>query len=100
VSDTKDIAMADQSPAAAPLAPSAAQGEPPNAQMIVALRIVYVMGLIGVALIAAGVISLLSGKPENAIWLGIGGIVGSLGTALNAPSGVTNALTATKGGGQ
>lgn len=92
--------MTDQAPPAAPPArpAPAAAGEPANAQMIVALRIVYALGLIGVALIVAGVVEAWLGKTENAIWLAIGGIVGSLGSSLNAPTGVSNALKAAKTG--
>lgn len=94
--------MTDQT--VTPAAPAAVSaGEPANAQMVVALRIVYALGLIGLALIIAGVVCLLQGKTENAIWLAIGGIVGSLGSSLNAPTGVSNALKASavaKGDGQ
>jgi hypothetical protein len=89
--------MTDTPPIAAALVAVPAKTDP-NAQMIVALRIVYVMGGIGVALIVAGVISVLYGHAENAIWLGIGTIVGSLGTALNAPNGTSSAITAAKKG--
>jgi len=67
-----------------------------NSQLIVALAIVAVLGTVAVGLIIAGCITnqwaVLSG--------GIGTAIGALATALNAPTGISAALRASKGDGQ
>jgi len=77
-------------------------GNPParpasDGQLVVALAIVAVMGLLGSARIAAGVWALLNGKDGGVAWGGVGTIIGALATALNAPNGVTAALVQMNG---
>lgn len=61
-----------------------------NGQLIVALAIVAVLGLLGLALIVAALVT-QDWSSAPAI---IGTIVGALATALNAPSGIGNVLRA------
>jgi hypothetical protein len=86
--------MTDTPPVTA--APAAVPTEAPNAQLIVSLGIVVVLGLLGLALILAGVYAAYAGKDGTVAWAGVGTIVGALATALNAPSGIANMLTAAK----
>lgn len=75
---------------AGPLPP--APTEAPNAQLIVSLAIVAVLGVIAVGLIVAGCITgqwaVLNG--------GIGTAIGAMATALNAPSGLGSVIAAAK----
>lgn len=71
------------------LRPPAAEA---NGQLIVALAIVVTMGVLGLALVIAGCVT----KQWAVAMGGIGPIVGSLATALNAPTGIANAVRASK----
>lgn len=66
-----------------------------NGQLIVALAIVAVLGVLAVALVAAAAIT---GK-WDALGIPVGTVIGALATALNAPSGIGNVLRANKGEG-
>jgi len=66
----------------------------PDAQMVVSLAIVAALALLGGALVLAAY-SLHDWNIAAAG--GVGTIIGALATALNAPSGVSNALKAAKG---
>lgn len=76
--------------------PPAVPAAEANGQLIVALAIVVALGLIALGLIVAGIITghwdVLAG--------GIGAAIGAMATALNAPTGISNALRASKGDGQ
>jgi predicted Co/Zn/Cd cation transporter (cation efflux family) len=61
-----------------------------NGQLIVALSIVGAMILIAVALIIAGTLT----KEPTMITGGVFTIIGALATALNAPTGISNAIRA------
>lgn len=61
-------------------------------QLIVAMAIVAVLGLIGLGLIVAGIIT----KQWSDFGLGIGSIIGALATALNTPSGISKVIAAAK----
>ena len=63
---------------------------PLDTQLIVALAIVGSLGLIAVGLIVGGIVS--NSLPTTLT--GVGTIIGALSTALNAPTGVSNALKA------
>lgn len=67
-----------------------------NGQLIVAMAIVAVLGLTSIGLIVAGCIT---GR-WDVLGIPIGTAIGSLATALNAPTGITSALRASKGAGQ
>lgn len=86
--------MTDLPPVVAPVA--APDPKPPaaetNGQLIVALLIVVMLGILGTFMVIAGAIThewpVLTG--------GIGTIIGILGTALNTPTGIGNVLRASK----
>lgn len=61
-----------------------------NGQLIVSLAIVAILGFLGLALVVAGV---MTGK-WDVLAGGIGTVIGALGTALNAPSGIGSVLRA------
>lgn len=61
-------------------------------QLIVALSIVAVLGLLGMGLIIGGIID----KNWADLGVGIGAIVGALSNALAAPSGVASVIKASK----
>lgn len=63
-----------------------------NNQSVVALAIVAALVVLGVMLVIAG----LLGGPWAIITGTIGTIVGALATALNAPSGIGNVISAAK----
>ena len=69
-------------------------GAEANGQLIVALAIVGILALLGVGLLVAGV---MTGK-WDVLAGGIGTIIGALGTALNAPSGIGSVLRANSAG--
>jgi predicted Co/Zn/Cd cation transporter (cation efflux family) len=75
--------MSDQIPAA-PADP------PANAQLITALTIVAAITVIAVGLIVAGVLT----RQWTVFSGGVFTAIGALATALNAPTGVANALAA------
>jgi len=85
--------MSDQDPASAPAAASApVPAAEKNGQLIVSLAIVVAMVVIAVGLIIAGAIA----KDGASITAGVFTIIGALASALNAPTGVANALRAVK----
>lgn len=59
-------------------------------QLIVALSIVGVLGMLGLGLIIGGVIT----KQWGEFGTGIGAVIGALGTALNAPTGISTVIKA------
>ena len=61
-----------------------------DSQIVAALAVITVLGLIGIGLIVAGILTKQWGEVSG----GIGTIIGSLATALNTPTGVANALKA------
>ncbi len=63
-----------------------------NGQLIVSLAIVGTMGAISVGLIVAAIWT----KDWSVAMGGVGTAIGSLATALNAPTGISNALRAAK----
>lgn len=65
--------------------------KPADAQLIVALAIVVVLGGIAAGLIVAACIT----KDWTLAAGAVGTIIGALATALNAPTGIANALRAT-----
>jgi predicted Co/Zn/Cd cation transporter (cation efflux family) len=75
--------------------PSDATNEPPNAQLIVALAIVAAVTVIALGLIVAGVLT----RQWTVFSGGVFTAIGALATALNAPTGVANALAAAGGKG-
>lgn len=70
-----------------PTPPAAAET---NGQLIASLAIVAVLGMMGVALVVAGVVT----EKWDVLAGGIGAIIGGLSSALNAPSGIGNVLRA------
>lgn len=70
--------------------------EPTNAessnQLVVALAIVGVLGMLGMGLIIGGIMD----KNWADLGVGIGAIVGALSNALAAPSGVSSVIRASK----
>lgn len=74
--------MSDENPGA--------PGCVPDGQLIVALSVVAAITVITVALVVAGA---FTGK-WDVLSVGIGTGIGALATALNAPTGVANALRA------
>lgn len=70
---------------------TAPQTESSN-QLIVALAIVAVLGLIGVGLIIGGIVN----NSWAAVGTGIGAVVGALSNALSAPSGIGSVIKASK----
>ena len=64
-----------------------------DSQIVAALAVITVLGLIGIGLIVAGILTKQWGEVSG----GIGTIIGSLATALNTPTGVANALKASSG---
>lgn len=64
-----------------------------NGQLIVSLAIVAVLGVVALGLIVAAIVTTDWTFAAGAI----GAIIGALATALNTPSGITNALRASKG---
>lgn len=77
----------DPSPAPVPV-PAADK----NGQLIVSLAIVVVLGIVAIALIVAAMVT----KDWTFAAGAVGAIVGALATALNTPSGISNALRASK----
>lgn len=67
---------------------------PTDAQLVVAMAIVIVLGAIGLALIGAGTWALVNKDAggTGVAFGGVGTIIGALATALNAPNGITSAL--------
>lgn len=83
--------MPDPAPAK-PLSPDPADSPESKSQLVVSVVIVAALTVIGLALIAAGLI-------EHKLELSTGGvftIIGGLLTALNAPTGVGKLLNAAK----
>ena len=80
-----------------PQHPHPPPNEPANAQLIVALAIVAAITAISLGLIAAGVVT----RQWTVFSGGVFAAIGALATALNAPTGIANALQAVgKGAGQ
>lgn len=75
---------------------AAASAESANAQLIVSAAIVAALTLLGLSAIATA----LFDKSIAAVAFGaVGVVIGSLATALNAPTGIANVLTAGKAAG-
>lgn len=76
--------------------PKPAKTKPPaadvNGQLIVSVMIVVILGLLGVGLLISATLT----KDWTQAGVGIGAIIGALGNALNAPSGIGNVLRAGK----
>lgn len=82
-------------PAPAPVAPVRPSTESANAQTIVSMAIVVALWTIALAAILAALVE----KTVAAVAFGaVGVVVGSLATALNAPSGIGSVLSAAKRG--
>jgi flagellar basal body-associated protein FliL len=79
------VAAPDPAPAEIPAAER-------NGQLIVSLAIVVVLGVVAIALIIAAMVT----KDWTFAAGAVGAIVGALATALNTPSGISNALRASK----
>lgn len=76
-----------------PAPPAAPVSTDSASQTTTALRIVYALAALGLALVIAA-----AWTGQWAIVIGpIGTILGTLGTALNAPSGIGNVLAAARG---
>jgi hypothetical protein len=64
--------------------------KPDNAQVTVALAIVAAMVVLGLGLTVS---AYLVPSAANVAWGGVGTIIGALATALNAPTGISAALS-------
>jgi len=63
-----------------------------SGQVVVALAIASALVVLGIGLIIAGIV----GHDLGPAMAGVSTIIGSLATALNAPTGISNALKASK----
>lgn len=76
-----------QTPAPTPPIPAADA----NGQLIVSMAIVTILGALGIGLVISAVIT----KDWTQAGVGLGTIIGVLGNALTAPTGIANVLRAT-----